>query len=229
VDTLLIQPAAGPVMQAEGLTCDGLFGFWRERAGKMAVAVLVRGTRLAKGSVSVTLPAAEYRGEVVSCDWANSALTVAPAPPDLASLPGRHVRLTNEAGSSASYQIKGAKAVPGGCRLAFALDPRLGEGLVQECSDGRVTSAIVLKKAQHGYYDGKALVSEDGSAVYRLKAVTKGRTCVIDETKYGKVPAGKLREQFVDKDGDGLVRFVIYDYGVGDAATIESFAVVEGK
>ncbi len=228
-DTFILQAGPGAGVRAGGLTTDGLCGFWRERPGKPPVGALLRGTHLTGPGAALTLPAADYEGKITACDYAHNAITVAPAPSDPTALVGRHVRLTNPAGSSASYVIASAEAAPTGVRLAFALDPRIGEGFLADCADGRLLSATRLTKYQYGYYAGKWVANEDGSAAYRLKDVLKAGECVVDEGQHGKVTAARLREQFVDKDGDGLVRFVIYDYGVGDTVTLANFAVLQGK
>jgi len=109
--------------------------------------------------------------------------------------------------------------------LGFEFDPRIGEGFVDAVADGQVTSSANLIKWQYGYYAGKVLANEDGSATYRLADV-KGTACTLADGAEGKVKADVLKTSLVDKDGDGLARFVIYDYGIGDRVTIPAFAVV---
>ena len=46
----------------------------------------------------------------------------------------------------------------------------------------------------------------------------------------GQVPAAELEAAFADTDGDGIRRFFIYDYGVGDEATVTfAFSLQRGE
>lgn len=235
VDTIIIQDVPGRV-QAGGLTSDGVFALWRERDGKLQTACVVQGTEaLGPGGAKVALPVAAYDGQIVACDWAQKTVRVALGEPALKALArstdglvGRHVLMTNESGNTASYAIAAAKIVEGGCELSFAFDPRIGEGFIEKLEDGRVTSSGNLIKWQYGYYAGKVLANEDGSATYRLADV-KGTVCTLLEGEEGKVKTEELLASLTDKDGDGLVRFVIYDYAVGDEVTIPAFAVVQAQ
>lgn len=226
VDTILLQHQAGPVVTAGGITFDGEFGLWRERDHKLAAATLVRGTKLLKDRAGVTLPEAEYRGEIVSCDWKNATITVRPAPASPSSLCGRHLRITNSDGSSTSYQIAGVEPVEDGCRIRLGLDPRIGEGFVDGCGDGVVASKTDLRLRPFDYYSGKTIANETGDVFYRLSQVAK-QDCFIAEDKGEDLTAATLEAAFDDRDGDGLRRFLIYDYGPGDQVTIENFAALE--
>lgn len=225
VDTVIIQSEPGQTVQAAGLTTDGVFALWRESKGKLSLATLVGGTHLTGAGATLTLPAAAYQGTITACDWSHSTITVKPALPNATELVGRHIRLTNPAGSAAAYQIKSAQNLADSTQITFALDPRLGEGFVASCADGLITTNTSLVKARYGYYCGKWLSNEDGSTAYRLKDVA-GRTCLVDEQQGAPVTAATLQRDFVDKDGDGLVRFLIYDYGVGDTVTMENSIVL---
>lgn len=234
-DTIIIQDVPTRV-QAGGLTSDGVFALWRERDGKMQTACLVQGTEAAgAGGAKVTLPVGAYEGKIASCDWAQKTIRVELGEASSKALSGnaqglvgRHVLLTNEAGNTASYAIQKAKVVNGGCELGFEFDSRIGEGFVDAVADRQVTSSANLIKWQYGYYAGKVLANEDGSATYRLADV-KGTACTLADGAEGKVKADVLKTSLVDKDGDGLARFVIYDYGIGDRVTIPAFAVVNTR
>jgi len=226
VDTIILQHQAGPLLTADGISFDGEFGLWRERNGELVTAVLVRGTRLLKDGTGVTMDAAEYTAAIVSCDWTERAIVVKPAPADAASLPGRHIRITNPHGNSTSYQVKSAEPVADGCRIAFELDPRVGEGFVKEAQDGVLVSANWMRLHQFGYYAGKTLANETGEVLYRISDVADGYNCLIIAENGADLTAANLGVQFSDLDGDGLKRFVIYDYGPGDAVTMENSAVV---
>jgi hypothetical protein len=210
VDTIVLrEDASSTCKTADGLVCDGEFGFWREKNGELVTA-------LASDTA--------YTGIIESCDYENFEMKIAPAPGDTANLIGKHLHIHNEAGNGASYLIKNARAVKGGCVLTLDLDPRIGEGFVSGFEDGCLISGTHLRMAQFSYYAGKTLANEDQSAMYRLKDVENGKRCMIDEATHGK---GALSEQFSDRDGDGLSRFIIYDYGTGDKITIKSVAVLK--
>ncbi|OGV69060.1 MAG: hypothetical protein A3K19_06305 [Lentisphaerae bacterium RIFOXYB12_FULL_65_16] len=224
VDTILLQYQAGPEMSADGITCNGEFGLFRESQGRLATAALVRGTGLMKAEVGVTLEAAEYQGTIVACDWREAIVTVEP-PPCPGTLTGRHMRITNEHGSSSSYQIVGVEPAGNQCRIKLALDPRIGEGFVQTCRDGVLVSATHLRLYLYDYYAGKTLANETGTQWFRLKNVEKGSDCVILPPPGATAPnAAQLDAAFSDGDADGLRRFAIYDYGPGDRVTMEAFA-----
>ncbi len=229
VDTIILQHRAGPLLSADGISFDGGFGFWRERDGELVMATLVRGTRLVKDGSGVTMDTAEYNGRVVSCDWAGRSLVISPAPPDVAALPGRHIRITNPHGSSASYQVESAEAVADGCRIAFTLDPRVGEGFVKECRDGVLVSDTFLRLHPFRYYAGKTLANETGDALYRISDVSDGYNCPIIADEGADLSAATLEAKFGDLNGDGLKHFLIYDYGPGDLVTLENFATVERR
>jgi len=76
------------------------------------------------------------------------------------------------------------------------------------------------------YYDGKKLSNEDNSRLYTISSVSGSVNCGIHADEGVDVSAAALRAAFSDADGDGLVRFLIYDYGPGDTVSIESFATV---
>ncbi len=225
-DTIIIQHTAGAELTVDGIVFDGEFGVYRERAGQFEMAHVTRGTTILKNGVGVELSQAQYTGQVVACDYPNSAVTIAPAPPEVSALVGRHVRISNGYGSSASYHIRSAEIVEGGCRLGFDIDPRIGEGFVAECADELMKSATSLRMAGFRYYDGKKLSNEDNSRLYTISSVSGSVNCGIHADEGVDVSAAALRAAFSDADGDGLVRFLIYDYGPGDTVSIESFATV---
>lgn len=152
---------------------------------------------------------------------------------EASALVGRQVRISGpptpptEPGPEVSYVITAARPIPGGLELTLNLDPRIGEGPVASCSDGEVKSGVGLRMASYLYYAGKHLSNEDGSVVYRLTDV-HGTSCVLDSA-HGAVPAAQLEREFGDRDGDGLRRFVIYDYGPGDTITIPCWASVTAR
>jgi len=226
VDTIVLQDGEPRTCTTpDGIATDGRFAFWRERDGQCTAAVLVGGTTLARGDARVALPEAAYCGTVKRCDWKGGRVLVEPGPDEPQSLVGRHVAISNASGSHASYRIEAAEVVEGGVRLTLPFDPRIGEGFVAECEDGLLRSATKLRFAGYWrYYAGKTIANEDGSARYRLDDVAGGVRCVLDESAARPVDADTLRREFVDRDGDGRARFVIYDYGPGDRVTIQRSA-----
>jgi hypothetical protein len=228
VDTILIcrQDARAPGMcrTEDKLFCDGEFGFWREKDGKLVNAVLANGTILRKGDAEFRQPEAAYTGVIEGCDYENFEVKIAPAPRDAAALKGKHVYIHNDAGNSASYLVKDARHVEGECILTLDLDPRIGEGFVGGFEDGCLVSGTHLRLARFSYYAGKTLANEDGSAMFRLNDVENGVRCQIHEASHSQITGKKLSELFNDRDGDGLARFVIYDYGPGDKVIVKSIA-----
>jgi len=142
--------------------------------------VLAHGQFLQRGGIRLTLPEAQYTGQVEHCDWSQRTLVIRPAPVGIDQLPGRHLQIHNDGGSQASYLIQAARPVEGGCEILLALDARIGEGFVQECQEGTVVSRFPLRLASMAYYAGKTLANEDNSAVYRLRDVEDRLRCAID-------------------------------------------------
>lgn len=252
-DVIIIQPEGGAEVAAGGITTDAEFALWREAAGVLQSAVLVRGTLLRRASSGLSLRHAEYTGTIESCDWPARTVQVrleaggeqraevaAPAgqqataqigfvglsESDASALVGRHVRITNRAGNHASHMIVAADPIDGGVELTLDYDARVGEGPVEEIADGQVTSGVSFSLDHFGYYGGKTVANEDGSAAYRFTHLDGRRTCILDAEHHGEVAAATLREQFTDRDGDGLTRMILYDYGPGDTVTIPCWAVL---
>lgn len=223
VDTILMQYQAGAEITADGIAFDGEFGLYRESNGRFATACLARGTKLTKADNGITLDSPEYRGTIVACDWSRATITVEPPCP--AERIGRHLRILDDDGSSSSYQISDVELIGNQCRIKLALDPRIGEGFVQTCRDGVLTSATHLRLHLYDYYAGKTLANETGTQWFKLKNVEKGKDCVILPSSGAAAPtAAQLDAAFADGDADGLRRFVIYDYGPGDRVIMEAFA-----
>ncbi|MGC9318951.1 MAG: hypothetical protein ACP5KN_13040 [Armatimonadota bacterium] len=145
---------------------------------------------------------------------------------DASALVGRNVSITNPAGNRASHRIVAAAPIDGGVELTLDYDARVGEGPVEEVGDGQISSGVSFHLDHFGYYDGKTVANEDGSAAYRFTHLDGHRTCVLDAEHHGQVAAEALRKQFTDRDGDGLTRMVLYDYGPGDTVTIPCWAVL---
>jgi len=59
--------------------------------------------------------------------------------------------------------------------------------------------------------------------------VAGGYNCLIIAEHGADLSAANLEAQFSDLDGDGLKRFVIYDYGPGDLVTMANFATVKRR
>ncbi len=221
VDTIILQDDMGSVCETEdGLTCDGEFGFWRERNGEPITAVLVHGTILQKGDTQLSQPSAAYEGTIESCDFEAFEVKITPEPADITTLIGKHLRIHNNAGNDASYLIQTARSVKGGCILTLNLDPRIGEGFIGGFEDGCLVSKTNLRLARFEYYAGKTLANEDKTVFFRLRDVEGGVSCQIDEATHGKITAQELSATFADEDGNGLSRFIIYDYGPGDSVKV---------
>ncbi len=263
VDTIIIQPKGGySCSTPRGMTTDAEFGFWRERNGTMASAVIASGTQLmSTGDEGIILSRPAYHGVIESCDWGKRTIRMMLAEDsagggqsvdvvlnagaesaqaeiafvgitagEASGLVGRYVHISGpptppaEAGQDVSYLIEAAQPIEGGVELTLRLDPRIGEGPVASCEDGKVISGVGMRMARWLYYAGKHLSNEDASVVYRLADVFRTE-CRLDSGD-GPVTAAQLAEEFGDRDGDGLQRFVIYDYGPGDTLTIPCWASI---
>jgi hypothetical protein len=222
-DLLVFQTDSDSECRTEaGLTAQGEFSFIRfGPGGEPGASVLANGRRLAWADSTLLAADAPYRGRVVACDWNARTVTIEPLPAEWEGLAGAHIQLHNDFGSHTSYTVNAVKAVGGACELTLDLDPRIGEGFVKSLSDAKVESHVRLRMARlRGYYDGKTIANEDGSEAYPLAYVERGQLCAIDR---GDLQDTQLRREFSDLDGDGLTRFVIYDYGPGDSVTINTW------
>jgi len=206
------------VRTQDGIAMQGELGIWSEEGGRVKRVFLVRGTRIERqGGDAFTAPSKEYRGEIISVDFRRRKIVVSPgiAPEPLA---GRYARITNPQGNDVTHSIESARGVPGGVELTLRWDPRIGEGPVKEIHDDGVTSAVTLLFGGL-YFRGKTLSNEDHSRTYKIHGVKDSRAYIHGEAHPG-LDKGALSRDFADRDGDGIARFLIYDYGVGDEISL---------
>ncbi len=257
IDTIIIQPEGGVTCSMpDGLETDAEFALWRQRGGELSTAVLVRGTALREGEEALALSRAEYSGVVASCDWDERTIRVtmdaageqqlsAGVPDaehrtldarftgmggsDASALVGRMVHITNARGNRATHRIVEARAGDEALELTLDYDARVAEGPVEEIGDGMVRSGHPFVLDLFGYYNGKTLANEDGSASWRITHLDGRDSPLIDAEHEGEVSAETLQEAFADRDGDGLRRMVLYDYGPGDTVTIPCWATLSRK
>lgn len=220
VDTIIAASEA-TVTTADGITMDGTFGVWSEEGGEVRRVFVAGGTRIARGGREFTAETAAWTGTIVSADYPTRTVVVAPAPPQPAALVGRYMRITNAYGNDVTHLIQDAYLTADGVALALRYDPRIGEGPVAEVHDDGVSSGVQLKFGTGLYYAGKTLSNEGASAFYRISGVRESRI-YIDPRAHSGTTAAVLATQFDDADGDGIVRFVIYDYGPGDTVMVPS-------
>ncbi|MBI3948019.1 MAG: hypothetical protein HY321_19035 [Armatimonadetes bacterium] len=218
-DTVVTAFEAQPCT-AGGVSTDGSFAVWSEDAGTLRRAYLVGGRRLKKGDAGMDAASAEWRGRIVAVDYGRRQVSIRPAAPYPAALVGRTLRITNEF-SDCSHRIEAAANQGDVSVLTLQLDPRIGEGPVVGVEAGAVTSGATMGLSGLRYFHGKTLANqEEGSAAYRVSGVVGKRVIHLDATRHGSVPAGQLDRDFADRDGDGIRRFFIYDYGVGDTTSV---------
>ena len=214
------------VTASNGVSMVGSFGIWSETGGRMERALLVNGEYIAKGDARVEAEAPTFTGQIVSADFAEKKVLVQPAPPKPEALIGCHLRITNETGNDCSHLITSAQNTAGGVEFELEYDPRIGEGPVEGIAANVVKCGASLLFGRWLYYHGKTLANEDASALYRTNGVTGNKNVYIDPDTHVEATAERLGEEFVDKDGDGIARLVIYDYGPGDAVTVENLMSV---
>ncbi len=221
-DTFILQKNGGVKATADGVTSDGLVGFTRHVDGKCVASTLVRGTTLTTGEVAFSLPAPAFNAKIASCDWKHNTITLDTLPPQDAILLGRHIRIYNEYGSSASYIIQKVKTDGGKCVLTLNLDPRIGEGYVRNCTESAVHTKTELRMCPCQYYYGKCIVNEKGDRIFTVK-----NAWLYDINVIGNISKPDMIKAFPDTDGDGNIQFTIYDYGPGDAIQIDFFTATQ--
>ncbi|MBR4220759.1 MAG: hypothetical protein IKR81_06360 [Victivallales bacterium] len=215
-DTFILQKNGGVQATAGGVTSDGLVGFTRHVEGKCVASTLVRGTTLTTGEVAFSLPAPAFNAKIAACDWKHNTITLDTLPPQDAILLGRHIRIYNEYGSSASYIIQKVETDGGKCVLTLNLDPRIGEGYVRNCTESAVHTKTELRMCPCQYYNGKCIVNEKGDRIFTVK-----NAWLYDINVIGNISKPDMIKAFPDADGDGNIQFTIYDYGPGDAIQID--------
>ena len=225
VDTIIhSQSPEARVTTSNGVAMTGAFAVWSEEGGKVKRAFLAAGTELTKGTSTYAAESGACEANIVSADFAKNAIVASPAPPEVEKLAGRYVRITNSCGNDATHLIVAARAVETGVELTLEWDPRIGEGPVKEVHEDGVTSAVTLKFGGL-YYRGKTLSNEANSATYKINGVLKSRA-YLNRGGHPEVGTEALRRDFVDSDGDGIPRFLIYDYGPGDTVTVPTVVSV---
>lgn len=215
------------VMTETGIAMTGAFGVWSEVGGRMRRALLVDGLSLTKGDVALAAEQPSYVGTIASADFANRKVTVQPAPANPVRLLGRHARITSEFGNDCSHLIVGVEQSDAGCVLELELDPRTGEGPVERIENSHIVSGFDLVFGPWRYYHGKTVANEDASVAFKVSGVSGNANVFIHPDAHPDVSREQLEQAFSDVDGDGHVRFVIYDYGVGDTITVPNVVSVE--
>jgi hypothetical protein len=196
----------------------GSFGVWSEEGGQLQRVFLAGGRLIARGDRQFTTQDG-WTGTIRSVDFPNRTILIDARVAQPAALVGRYVRITNRLGNDRTHRVVAARQVPEGTQLTLELDPRIGEGPVQEVHEDGLTSAVELFFGRGElYYAGKTLANEDASATYQLKGVRNSRAYIDPQTQQPARPS-RLGAEFVDKSGDGMAHFFIYDYGVGDTIT----------
>lgn len=210
-DTLLFSAEPGVERESdEGLRFAGRFGFVSEHEGELLAAVLIGGTRLAKGAFAIRLEQPEYRARITALDRASDTITVSPAPVDAAKIVGATVFITSPERRSA-YQVLSARAVPGGAELRLDLDARIGTGRVTGAADFRVESSTPFPLHRHRYYHGARLVNAERTAEYRVLDLRDKQAAILDAAVHPDAKAETLAREFPQHTW-----FDVYDYGVGD-------------
>jgi len=128
--------------------------------------------------------------------------------------------------NEATHLIIGAKRTDDGVELALELDPRTGGGSVSAVHEDGVSSGAKLLSGAYLHYKGKTLSNEANSATYEINGV-RNSLAYIDARSHPNVNRSRLATEFVDRDGDGLTRFLIYDYGPGDKVTVPGIVSVD--
>jgi hypothetical protein len=201
---------AGERASEGGLRFAGRFGLLSERDGELLSAVLIGGTRLSKGSLSLRLDHPEYRARITRVDRSTETVTVTPAPADPAKMVGATLFITSPDRRTA-YKVLAAKVVPGGAELRLDLDSRIGTGRVTGAADFRVTTMTPFPLHRHRYYHGARLVNAARDAEYRLLDCRDKTAAILDAAAHPDAKAERLAREF-PKDS----WFDVYDYGAGD-------------
>ena len=221
-DTILATDGYAPQRLAgEGLLLDGEYGFVSRRNGTLNAALLLNGTQLRVGDVSIRQPKARYDGKIVAVDYARYTVTVSPAPVVPRALVGEYV-LVRSARRQAALRVVAVEPETerNACRLRFEYDPLIGEGVVKSLGDHLVTTTQTFFLAGARYYEDAVLTDESGASVFRLDKVTREGTLYIDRKRHPEAKQSELAKRFHDGSDPGdEANIYIYDYGVRDSVT----------
>lgn len=200
----------------ESISFNGQFGFLRIKDGHLVRGVLVGGTELAIGEISLSLPAAGYVGSVVGVDRDRWRITVdGQLPSDLAG----QLAYINGAGYSHNSPYRIESVSDDGRTLELDADCVLGRGCIsdkQPEAPGAVLSMVPFPKAMScsyrpsGYYKGKLMVNDR----------TGESTTVIDMER--DLRTIHVNNPSVFRPGDG---FTIFDIREGDEVRIPAVRV----
>ena len=215
-----------PVTTANGVTMLGSFGIWSEVNGEMQKAFLTNGAYITKGGARVDADSVSFTGKIASANFPERKIIVEPAPEHPEVLIGCQMRITNDSGNECSHLIVGAEKTARGVELQLEYDPRIGEGPARVVAANRVQCDANLQFARWLYYHGKTLSNEDQSALYKITGAS-GENVYIDANEHADATKEKLTQEFVDKEGDGDARLLIYDYGPGDTVTVPNLMSVD--
>ena len=211
VDYIFVS-ADGAVARAtpDGFEFTGRFGLYSELDGQMTNAVLVGGSRLAHNGIGVATAEAEYRGHITAVDWSRQAVTISPAPPDIAALVGRQVVISNPV-RCVAIKVLAATRTEAGAELLLEFDPLIGTGRVTGTDGLRVLTSTDMPLYMYRYYHGARLVNAEGTREYRIAGTLNQKWVLIDTEQHPDLSAATVAGEFPTDTW-----FRIYDYGVGD-------------
>jgi len=210
VDTLVHSTDAEVACRTgDGLEFAGRFGLYAERDGVPEAMSLVGGTRIEKNGFGIQTQSGEYRGRVVSADYANQTVRIAPCPPSPGAMEGATIYFSFGP-RRVAYEVVEARKVGDEAELVLYTDPRIGTGKVAAVADNKVRSATEFHLHNYGYYQGAWMVSPDGKAGYTLNDVRSGDGAYIDAEAHEGASADVLAAQFPEGSW-----FDIYDFGPG--------------
>ena len=220
-DTLLF--SADPTVErtAPGdIRFAGRFGFYREKQGVPLAISLIGGTKLYKGRFGITLDRAEYRGKIVRVDRKAQTVTVAPPPPDVSSIIGAEIFVTNSH-RRVACKVLAAKPVPAGVELSFNWDSLIGTGLCTATADHQLRTTTPFTLQRYRYYHGARVVNPSTAAEYRILDAHSGTAVFLDKNHHPKATATELAKSFPPG-----TRFEIHDHGPGDEVVWPSQASI---
>lgn len=235
VDTLIFSDDPNQqIVLPDGTHFRGRFGLLRRSGNAVTAMSLVGGTELVGEGVTLTTAEPLATGKIIALDRQAQSVDVDWQCSEPAALLGRIVRFHNER-RTAVYTVTAARKIPDGTRLTLNTTSLIGEGAMTSADDYIIHNSANFFYAELGVntdgttvpayrlYVGATLENEDGSRTLPIEGITGGGywgspgDVYVDRKLAPEAKAESLRQILQDTNGDGLLSFRIYDYGVGDS------------
>jgi hypothetical protein len=209
VDTFIYTMQPNVPLQVGDLQFQGAFGYFSQQGDKMVAAHLAGGGYLHRDGEGITDMPAPTHTTITAVDYDHRTITLAePLPVDsgLLQIGDQHRTAYHAIGVDGNVVTLRYNAIIYQSRL----DDVIEDGRTAVCE--LPLSIEASRGFPPGYYDGATLTNERGDVHYRIVGV---------DDNHIQLDRSLDRAAFTDADGDGRVLVKVYDFGPGDAVTLQ--------